>query len=112
MNNSWKQPPVEESQRQFIPLQAVKQQRNRLLGAPLQVLGRQHGIREWPYQQQNPPLLTESTSTNKVTKHSHLTHFVWITDGKSKQEVTGFTAHHDPWHSCGGTAPIFLIFWH
>lgn len=82
MNNSWRQPPVEELQRQFIPLQAVKQQRNRLLGAPLQALPQQHGSRAWPYQQQNPPLPTESTCTTKVTKHSHLTDFVWITDGK------------------------------
>jgi len=65
MNNSWRQPPVEELQRQFIPLQAVKQQRNRLLGAPLQALPQQHGSRAWPYQQQNPPLPTESTSTAK-----------------------------------------------
>lgn len=65
MNNSWRQPPVEELQRQFIPLQAVKQQRNRLLGAPLQALPQQHGSRAWPYQQQNPPLPTESTCTTK-----------------------------------------------
>lgn len=73
MNSNWRQPPVEDSQQQFIPLQAVKQQRNRLLGAPLQALPQQHGSREWPYQQQNPPLSAGSISTNKVTKHSSQT---------------------------------------
>jgi len=102
MNNSWRQPPVEELQRQFVPLQAVKQQRNRLLGAPLQALPQQHGSRAWPYQQQNPPLPTESTSTTKVTKHSHVADFVWITDGKTNLS-------RDLLMMCGSS---FLFFWH
>jgi hypothetical protein len=72
-SSNWRQQPVEESQQQFIPLQAVKQQRNRLLGAPLL----QHGSREWPQQQQQQPAVqqnmsphVESTVTSKVIKHT------------------------------------------
>jgi hypothetical protein len=61
--------PFEESQQQFIPLQAVKQQRNKVLGA----LPQQQVSREWPQQQlpveQNQPLPVEPTVTIKVTTH-------------------------------------------
>jgi hypothetical protein len=72
--NNWRQQPMEESQQQFIPLQAVKQQRNKLQGAPLQ----QHGSKEWPQQQQqqqtallqNVSPHVEATVTEKVIKHT------------------------------------------
>jgi hypothetical protein len=72
-SNNWRQQSVEESQQQFIPLQAVKQQRSRLLGAPFQ----QHGSREWPQQQQQEPAVqqnmsphVEATVISKVIKHT------------------------------------------
>jgi hypothetical protein len=108
---------VDESQQQFIPLQAVKQQRSRLLGAPLQ----QHDSREWPQQQQQQPAVqqnmsphVEATVTNKVIKHTHNinldfgnlfgSHF----GRKRYKSRLALQPANQPWLSCGGIAPIFL----
>lgn len=82
--------PFEEPQQQFIPLQAVKQQRNKIPGA----LPQQQISRKWPEQQQRQPpteqnqlVPVEPIVTNKVISHtlliksvSDLTH-IWMVPG-------------------------------
>lgn len=120
-SNNWRQQPVEESQQQFIPLQAVKQQRSRLLGAPLQ----QHGSREWPQQQQQQPAVqqnmlphVEATVTSKVIKCTCSINldignlFGLYLGGKRYKRRLELQPTNEPWLSCGSIAPVFLNLWH
>lgn len=115
--NNWRQQPLEEAQQQFIPLQAVKQQRSRMLGAPFQ----QHGSREWPQQHQQQPAVqqtmsphVEATVTSKVIKHtcninddiSNL--FGLHLGGKRYKRRLALQPTNESWLSCGGIAPIFV----
>lgn len=120
-SNNWRQQPVEESQQQFIPLQALQGQRRRLLGASFQ----QHGSREWPQQQQQQPAVqqnmsphVEATVTSRVIKHtcninldiSNL--FGLHLGGKRYKRRLALQPTNEPWLSCGSIVPISLNIWH
>jgi hypothetical protein len=116
--NNWKQQPMEESQQQFIPLQAVKQQRNKLQGTPLQ----QHGSKEWPQQQQQQTALQQNMSphiearvTKKVIKRTLIINldfrnlFGSHLEGKSYKRFS-LQPTNELRLFCGGIAPVFHNF--
>jgi hypothetical protein len=110
---------VEESQQQFIPLQAVKQQRNKLQAAPLQ----QHGSKEWPQQRQQPAALqqnmsphVEPTVNKKVIKRTCNKNiefgnlFGSQLEGISYKSQFSLQPTNEPWLFCEVIAPVFLDF--